>query len=123
MNAVAPNSVGDNIVGSSQGCLLGLVDGLCTVAHRPPLKLRVSFNPRTSLTERERALMPPTMSTLLPTRQGDFPRLFWIELGPHGMPLTYAEHMHSEANVRLWSSYLPADCVNTMIAMGWDLST
>jgi len=26
----------------------------------------------------------------------------------------------SERNVRLWSSYLPPECVNTMIRMGWD---
>jgi hypothetical protein len=26
----------------------------------------------------------------------------------------------STANIRLWSSYLPEDCVNAMITMGWD---
>jgi hypothetical protein len=30
---------------------------------------------------------------------------------------------HSEKNIAEWSSYLPADCVNTMISMGWDVST
>ena len=29
----------------------------------------------------------------------------------------------SEKNIAEWSSYLPADCVNTMISMGWDVST
>jgi hypothetical protein len=29
----------------------------------------------------------------------------------------------SEANILQWMSYLPEDCVKTMIAMGWDLST
>jgi hypothetical protein len=26
-------------------------------------------------------------------------------------------------NVAVWRSYLPADCVDTMIAMGWDETT
>ena len=26
----------------------------------------------------------------------------------------------SAENVRLWNLYLPEDCVNTMIKMGWD---
>jgi hypothetical protein len=26
-------------------------------------------------------------------------------------------------NVREWTAYLPKDCVDTMIAMGWDVST
>jgi hypothetical protein len=30
---------------------------------------------------------------------------------------------HSEANILQWMSYLPEDCIKTMIAMGWDLST
>jgi hypothetical protein len=29
----------------------------------------------------------------------------------------------SEKNIAEWSSYLPADCVKTMISMGWDVST
>jgi len=29
----------------------------------------------------------------------------------------------SERNVRLWRSYLPPECVNTMISMGWDKTT
>ncbi len=28
-----------------------------------------------------------------------------------------------EKNIAEWSSYLPADCVNTMISMGWHVST
>ena len=26
-------------------------------------------------------------------------------------------------NIKLWRSYLPTDCVNTMVNMGWDHST
>ena len=29
----------------------------------------------------------------------------------------------SEANILQWMSYLPEDCVRTMIEMGWDVST
>jgi|HubBroStandDraft_1064217.scaffolds.fasta_scaffold731626_2 hypothetical protein len=29
----------------------------------------------------------------------------------------------SERNVREWMSYLPQDCIESMIRMGWDLST
>jgi len=29
----------------------------------------------------------------------------------------------SARNVAAWRSYLPAECVDTMIAMGWDKST
>ena len=31
--------------------------------------------------------------------------------------------MRAVANVQAWRSYLPADCVNTMIEMAWDRST
>jgi hypothetical protein len=33
-----------------------------------------------------------------------------------------ADEARSLQNIALWKSYLPADCVETMIAMGWDLS-
>jgi hypothetical protein len=29
----------------------------------------------------------------------------------------------SEDNILQWMSYLPEDCIKTMIAMGWDVST
>jgi hypothetical protein len=29
----------------------------------------------------------------------------------------------SEENILQWMSYLPEDCVRTMIAMGWDVTT
>ena len=30
---------------------------------------------------------------------------------------------HSEENILQWMSYLPEDCIRTMIAMGWDITT
>jgi hypothetical protein len=29
----------------------------------------------------------------------------------------------SEENILQWMSYLPEDCIRTMIAMGWDVTT
>jgi hypothetical protein len=34
-----------------------------------------------------------------------------------------ADIERSEQNVRLWRSYLPQECVDTMIRMGWDETT
>jgi len=31
--------------------------------------------------------------------------------------------MRSENNILMWMSYLPEDCVRTMIVMGWDVTT
>ena len=33
------------------------------------------------------------------------------------------EVRRSEDNILQWMSYLPEDCIRTMIAMGWDVST
>ena len=30
---------------------------------------------------------------------------------------------HSEDNILRWMKYLPQDCIETMIRMGWDVST
>ena len=30
---------------------------------------------------------------------------------------------HSEKNILQWMSYLPQDCIRTMILMGWDITT
>ena len=34
-----------------------------------------------------------------------------------------AEIARSEDNILRWMSFLPEDCVRTMIQMGWDLTT
>jgi hypothetical protein len=34
-----------------------------------------------------------------------------------------ADAARSEENILQWMSYLPEDCVRTMIEMGWDVST
>jgi hypothetical protein len=34
-----------------------------------------------------------------------------------------AASTRSANNIRQWRSYLPEDCITTMIQMGWDLST
>jgi hypothetical protein len=38
-------------------------------------------------------------------------------------PLSDAHVSHWAMNIILWSSYLPHDCVKTMIRMGWHRST
>jgi hypothetical protein len=37
--------------------------------------------------------------------------------------LTDDEIVRSENNILQWTSYLPEDCIRTMIEMGWDVST
>jgi hypothetical protein len=34
-----------------------------------------------------------------------------------------ADVARSENNILQWMSYLPEDCIRTMIAMGWDVTT
>jgi hypothetical protein len=34
-----------------------------------------------------------------------------------------ADIARSEHNILQWMQYLPADCVKTMIRMGWDITT
>jgi hypothetical protein len=42
---------------------------------------------------------------------------------PVGLPLNYEEAARSEENILQWMSYLPEDCIRTMIDMGWDITT
>ena len=37
--------------------------------------------------------------------------------------LRAADAKHSVKNILEWNSYLPSDCVKTMVRMGWDYST
>jgi hypothetical protein len=39
------------------------------------------------------------------------------------VPLRAADAKHSVKNILEWNSYLPSDCVKTMVRMGWDYST
>jgi hypothetical protein len=34
-----------------------------------------------------------------------------------------ADLRRSTMNIEMWSTYLPADCIETMIRMGWDKTT
>jgi hypothetical protein len=34
-----------------------------------------------------------------------------------------ADIAHSEENILRWMSYLPDECIRTMVLMGWDLTT
>jgi hypothetical protein len=38
-------------------------------------------------------------------------------------PLRAADAKRSVKNILQWNCYLPADCVRTMVRMGWDYTT
>jgi hypothetical protein len=38
-------------------------------------------------------------------------------------PEDTADAAHAADNILQWTSYLPADCIKSMIFMGWDRST
>lgn len=42
---------------------------------------------------------------------------------PSGRQVNAFEAARSAQNIVLWKSYLPADCVEMMVEMGWDYST
>jgi hypothetical protein len=39
------------------------------------------------------------------------------------VPLRAADAKRSVKNILQWNSYLPSDCVRTMVRMGWDYTT
>jgi hypothetical protein len=39
------------------------------------------------------------------------------------IPLRAADAKRSVQNILQWNCYLPADCVKTMVRMGWDYTT
>jgi len=39
------------------------------------------------------------------------------------IPLRAADAKRSVNNILHWNSYLPTDCVRTMVRMGWDYTT
>lgn len=39
------------------------------------------------------------------------------------VPMRTADAKRSVQNIRQWNSYLPCDCVRTMVRMGWDYTT
>ena len=57
-------------------------------------------------TARARGRRPPAVETSRPTELREA-----------------ALSRRAEANVKTWRSYLPADCVDTMIRMGWHRTT
>jgi hypothetical protein len=51
------------------------------------------------------------------------PEESWHGATLKNVPLNAVEAEHSERNILQWTSYLPEDCVKTMIEMGWDVTT
>ena len=42
---------------------------------------------------------------------------------PASVRASDSELVRSEENILRWMAYLPQDCIETMIRMGWDLTT
>jgi hypothetical protein len=53
------------------------------------------------------------------TRQG----LLSHKTNRRRVPVRAADAKNSVKNILLWNSYLPSDCVRTMVRMGWDYTT
>ncbi len=53
----------------------------------------------------------------------EFPLESVDRASPNGVGDSNAEIARSESNILRWMSYLPEDCVRTMIRMGWDVTT
>jgi hypothetical protein len=45
------------------------------------------------------------------------------DTAPIEMRVCGAGEARSKENILQWMSYLPTDCVNTMIEMGWNVTT
>ena len=47
----------------------------------------------------------------------------WDAPAPAGVVDSNADVARSEANILRWMAYLPQDCIEAMIRMGWDVTT
>jgi hypothetical protein len=47
----------------------------------------------------------------------------WDAPVPAGVPVGNDEVVRSEENILRWMAYLPQECIEAMIRMGWDLTT
>ncbi len=63
--------------------------------------------------------------------QAHVPRRPFIEMQSESLAIaaradareSAADIAHSEENILRWMSYLPEDCIRTMVLMGWDITT
>lgn len=53
----------------------------------------------------------------------DIPGEPWGTAAPIDVRAYEDDVARSEENILEWMSYLPEDCIRTMIAMGWDVTT
>jgi hypothetical protein len=47
----------------------------------------------------------------------------WYAPAPAGAEVSNTDVVRSEENILQWMAYLPQDCIETMIRMGWDVTT
>jgi hypothetical protein len=85
--------------------------------------VRAQRNEELHMGERARLSLITSLSAALPRRitAGD------ISAGRESADLRdgriAAEEARSASNISKWTTYLPLDCVGSMIRMGWDVST
>jgi hypothetical protein len=53
----------------------------------------------------------------------EFPMESLAAASPIDARVDLEDIVRSECNILAWMSYLPEDCVRTMIQMGWDVTT
>ena len=66
------------------------------------------------------------METYTHASQRAFVELFSepsVAATPHEAGTSDADVARSEENILQWMSYLPENCIRTMIDMGWDVTT
>jgi hypothetical protein len=47
----------------------------------------------------------------------------WDAPAPPGVGVGHTDIVRSEENILRWMAYLPQDCIEAMIRMGWDVTT
>jgi hypothetical protein len=47
----------------------------------------------------------------------------WETEAPTDVRIRAEDAARSQENIRRWMAYLPGDCIRTMIAMRWDVTT
>ena len=68
------------------------------------------------------------MNESAPAQQSEYPPPLHRDVSSFNealllVPLRAADARRSARNISLWNSYLPTECVRTMVRMGWDYTT
>jgi len=63
------------------------------------------------------------METKAPAQRPPFIAVQSESLALNSRAESAADIQHSKENILQWMSYLPDDCIRTMVLMGWDITT